>query len=167
MSAGLQLWTALRAAFYATTFVLLWVWLALSVRALDGRFGWSLPGWAAPLGIVLVLGGGAMGLSCVVVFVTAGRGTPAPFDPPRAFVAVGPYRFVRNPMYVGGLAVLLGSGLILRSVAIVGLALLFWGIAHVFVLLYEEPDLERRFGESYLAYKERVRRWRPRWRGTG
>lgn len=154
----------MRAAFYATTFVLLWAWLALSVRPLDDRFGWSLPTWAAPLGVVLAAAGGALALACVVVFVSAGRGTPAPFDPPREFVAVGPYRTVRNPMYVGGLAVLLGSGLILRSVAIVGLALVFWGVAHLFVLLYEEPTLERTFGHSYLAYKERVHRWWLTWR---
>jgi protein-S-isoprenylcysteine O-methyltransferase Ste14 len=100
---------------------------------------------------------------CVVVFVTAGRGTPAPFDAPRRFVAVGPYRAVRNPMYLGAVSLLTGVGLWIRSPAIVVLAVAGLGLAHVFVLLYEEPTLEREFGREYREYRERVNRWLP-WR---
>jgi protein-S-isoprenylcysteine O-methyltransferase Ste14 len=98
----------------------------------------------------------------VAAFALVGKGTPAPFDPPRQFVAVGPYRWVRNPMYLGAVAVICGAGLWLRSIAALGVALLFVLLAHAFVLLYEEPSLEHRFGESYLRYKEAVGRWLPR-----
>lgn len=159
-----QLFVALRSALYASAFVALWASLALSLRSLDPRLGWVLPAWLRPVGLVLLILGGALALACVVVFSTAGRGTPAPFDPPRDFVAVGPYRLVRNPMYVGGFAVLLGAGLLLSSPAIVGLALVFWVFFHLFVVLYEEPTLERTFGESYRHYRQTVRRWWPVWR---
>jgi protein-S-isoprenylcysteine O-methyltransferase Ste14 len=159
-------WTALRAAVYGSGFVLLWGWLAVAVRPLDRRLGLSLPAWLVPVGLLLAAGGGALTLACVVVFVRAGRGTPAPFDPPRCFVAVGPYRWVRNPMYLGGLALLLGAALTFRSPSVTLLAALFLAAAHLFVVLYEEPSLERRFGESYTRYRGAVRRWLPKTRPT-
>lgn len=161
-----QLLTALRAAFYGSCFVLTWGWLAVLVRPLDQRSGLVLPGWLVPLGWLVGVAGAALALACVVVFVRFGRGTPAPFDAPREFVAAGPYRFVRNPMYLGGMAMLLGAGLIVGSPAIVALAFAFLGLFHLFVTLYEEPTLERRFGDSYRAYKRRVHRWLPRLDGA-
>lgn len=157
----------MRAGFYAASFVLLWSWLAVTVRPLDRRLGLSLPAPLVPAGLLLAAAGGGLMLACVVVFVRAGRGTPAPFDPPRHFVAVGPYRFVRNPMFIGGLVTLVGAGLALRSPAVVALAALFLAAAHLFVVLYEEPSLERRFGESYSEYRREVRRWLPGARPTG
>jgi protein-S-isoprenylcysteine O-methyltransferase Ste14 len=154
---------ALRAALYAGCFFLLWGWLAVEVRAYDGSIGGALPVWGRPLGAALALAGGPLMAWCVVVFVTAGRGTPAPFDAPRRFVAVGPYRAVRNPMYLGAVSLLTGVGLWIRSPAIVVLAVAGLGLAHVFVLLYEEPTLEREFGSEYREYRERVNRWLP-WR---
>lgn len=151
----------LRAAFYAAAFVLLWGWLAASVRPFDARLSLTLPAWIRPLGWALGLAGALLVLWCVATFVTRGRGTPAPFDPPREFVAAGPYRYVRNPMYIGGFGVLLGAGLVFQSPAITGLAFLFLLLAHLFVLLYEEPSLNRRFGDSYLHYKSSVHRWVP------
>ncbi len=153
---------ALRGALLATAFVALWVWIALQVRHLDLALGISLPAWLQPAGWILLAAGGALGLACVWLFLTAGRGTPAPFDPPRNFVAIGPYRLVRNPMYVGGLAAMAGAGLILRSAAILLLALLVWGLVHLMVVYYEEPDLKKRFGSSYLQYTGKVNRWLPR-----
>jgi protein-S-isoprenylcysteine O-methyltransferase Ste14 len=105
--------------------------------------------------------GGALALACVTSFVWWGGGTPAPFDPPRRFVARGPYRVVRNPMYIGGFAMLAGYGLVLFSPAIVCLSLVMAGCAHLFVVWYEEPALERRFGEDYRVYRRTVRRWLP------
>jgi len=153
---------AVRAAVYGTGFVLLWGWVALSVRRFDPEIGGVLPAWTRPLGIVLMVVGAALAVSCVAVFVMRGRGTPAPFDPPREFVAQGPYQYVRNPMYVGGLGVLAGFGLYQRSLAIVLFALVFLCCAHLFVVFYEEPGLERRFGQSYRDYKRSVNRWLPR-----
>lgn len=153
---------AVRAAVYGTGFVLLWGWVALSVRRFDPEIGGVLPGWIRPLGIVLMVVGAAVAVSCVAVFVARGRGTPAPFDPPRAFVARGPYKYVRNPMYVGGLGVLAGFGLYQRSLSILIFALVLLLAVHLFVLLYEEPGLERRFGQSYVEYKRSINRWIPK-----
>ena len=152
---------ALRAVFYASAFVFLWAWFAASVQPLDARLPLTVPAWARPLGWALALAGALLTLWCVATFVARGRGTPAPFDPPREFVATGPYRYVRNPMYIGGFGVLLGAGLALRSLSITGLSFLFLLLAHLFVLLYEEPSLNRRFGDSYLHYKSSVHRWVP------
>jgi protein-S-isoprenylcysteine O-methyltransferase Ste14 len=152
----------LRAVLWASAFVLLWVWLAASVQPLDARWTLTLPVWMRPLGWALALAGALLVLWCIVTFVARGRGTPAPFDPPREFVAAGPYRYARNPMYIGAFGVLVGGGLVLRSPSIIGLAFLFLLLAHLLVLLYEEPALESRFGEPYLRYKSTVRRWLPR-----
>src|SRR5262249_46455685 len=97
----------------------------------------------------------------VTEFTFRGRGTPAPFDAPRVFVASGPYRFVRNPMYLGAAGVIAGAGLFLGSPAILLLAVGFLLLAHGFVMLYEEPALRARFGESYTRYPRSARRWIP------
>jgi len=154
----------IRAALYAGGFIGFYVWLALNIRQLDKTIGDYLPDWTVFPGIVLMIPGGILALSCVGLFVLRGRGTAAPFDPPRQFVAIGPYKLVRNPMYVGGLAALLGFGLYLRSLTVLGLAAVVGLLLHLFVLIYEEPDLERRFGSNYLEYKKRVNRWIPRWK---
>jgi len=157
-----QLFTLLRAATYATTFVLVWGWAALSVRRFDRLLGGELPGWSRAPGALLMAAGGGLALLCIVLFVATGRGTPAPFDPPRRFVASGPYRWVRNPMYVGGVALMAGFGLWHRSPAILLLALFVWLLLHAFVRGFEEPDLARRFGAGYGDYRSAVRRWLPR-----
>jgi protein-S-isoprenylcysteine O-methyltransferase Ste14 len=161
VKAPMRTFTALRAAVYATAFVALWTWLALSARRYDARLGVAVPAWLRPVGWVLLVAGGLLALACVVTFVVRGRGTPAPFDPPREFVATGPYRYVRNPMYAGGLTAILGGGLVLGSASIVVLALAFLLLMHAFVVFVEEPSLGSRFGASYRAYKDAVGRWLP------
>lgn len=162
-----RLFLALRATLYASGFVALWTWLAVSMGPLDARLGGPLPAWLRPLGAALAVAGAPLALWCVALFVTAGHGTPAPFDAPRRFVAVGPYRWVRNPMYVGGIGLLAGLGLWVRSPGMLLLALLALGLSHLFVVLYEEPALTRRFGDSYRTYRQRVHRWIPRPPGRG
>lgn len=157
-----RIFVVLRAALWAAAFALLWIYLARSVQPFDARLGFTIPTWARPLGVALAVAGALLDLWCIGTFALRGRGTPAPFDPPREFVAAGPYRYVRNPMYIGGFGVLLGAGLIVRSPSIAGLSFLFVLLAHLLVLFYEEPSLDRRFGESYLRYKSEVRRWLPR-----
>lgn len=152
----------IRGAVMAALFVTLWVWLASLVRRFDPAFGAAPPEWSRPLGWLLGVPGAAVGLTCVFLFLTAGRGTPAPFDPPKVFVATGPYRYVRNPMYVGAILALAGAGLAVRSFSIVALAAVFWLLSHVLVVLHEEPALEARFGESFVRYKRQVNRWLPR-----
>jgi protein-S-isoprenylcysteine O-methyltransferase Ste14 len=157
-----QLLVAVRALLYAAGFLTLWGWLALRVRHFDMEHGLYLPFWTGFIGIGAFLVGAVVVLSCVASFVVEGKGTPAPFDPPRRFVASGPYRFVRNPMYLGAFLVLSGFGLYTRSPSVLGLVALAAILAHLFVVLVEEPGLAARFGETYLAYRRATNRWLPR-----
>jgi len=157
------LFIALRAAIFGAGFILLWGWAAVSLHdRYDATLGFALAGWARALGIALMAAGGIVAFACVATFVTRGEGTPAPFDPPRKFVAAGPYRFVRNPMYMGGFTVLLGFGLYEQSPTILVFTLPWLLCAHLFVILYEEPHLRATFGTAYEAYCRSVRRWLPR-----
>lgn len=113
-------------------------------------------------GALLIAFGVGLVLETTARFALQGRGTPAPFAAPERFVARGSYRVVRNPMYVGVLALIVGQALLLgREV------LLLWaGVAallfHLFVVLHEEPELRKRFGTEYEDYRRRVARWVPR-----
>ena len=151
----------LRGIFFASAFVLAWAWVAWTVRRYDPWLP-AMPAWLWPLGVVLVALGSALAASCVAVFIARGRGTPALFDPPREFVASGPYRYVRNPMYIGAITVLEGAAMIFGSTAIAIFGGVYWFLAHLLVVLYEERTLRSRFGESYAVYSSRVRRWLPR-----
>jgi protein-S-isoprenylcysteine O-methyltransferase Ste14 len=153
----------LRALLYMTGFIALWSWVALSVRAFDPMLKIALPGWTSFPGLVLIFSGVVIVVWCAGEFITRGRGTPAPFDAPGEFVAAGPYRFVRNPMYVGGLALLAGFGLYARSISILIMSCVLFLIAHLFVVFYEEPVLRKQFGATYEAYFRGVHRWIPRW----
>src|SRR5439155_10264454 len=98
---------------------------------------------------------------CVVTFALSGRGTPAPFDPPRRLVIRGPYRFVRNPMYVGAVLALVGSALFYACYAALGYAALFLVCLHLLVVFYEEPGLRHAFASDYDEYCRKVKRWLP------
>ena len=99
---------------------------------------------------------------CIWVFATVGRGTPGPWDAPRRLVIVGPYRWVRNPIYLGAFAVILGEAWLFTSTPL----LLYAGVAavvcHLFVIGYEERVLGKRFGDAYRDYRRQVHRWIPR-----
>src|SRR5262245_5397713 len=98
------------------------------------------------LGVVVFLCGLPIFFDFLIRFVRDGHGTPAPIAPPRQLVVTGAFRYVRNPGYIGVLALVVGQGLVFGSAAVlwyaVGLGLAF----HAFVLLYEEPTLRRQFG---------------------
>jgi protein-S-isoprenylcysteine O-methyltransferase Ste14 len=152
-----------RAVTYSALFVgLLLVYVPARILS---RFGVARP---AELGARQVLGaavgaaGAALALWCIVTFASAGRGTPAPFDPPRHLVTRGPYRFVRNPMYLGAALALVGAALFYGSWPLLAYPVLFLLAAHLFVVWYEEPALRGAFGRGYAEYCGRVRRWRPR-----
>lgn len=98
-------------------------------------------------------------LRCVWDFFAAGRGTLAPFDPPKYLVVRGLYRLTRNPMYNGVLALLLGEAWLFQSSALFEYAIVVFVIFHLMVIIYEEPTLESQFGESYRAYRTAVPRW--------
>ena len=106
--------------------------------------------------------GAALVIWCVFTFAFVGRGTPAPFDPPRRLVVRGPYRLVRNPMYLAAGLALGGAALFYQSIALAVYAGLFMALTHLFVWLYEEPTLRRTFGDEYEAYCQRVGQWLPK-----
>ena len=119
----------------------------------------SQPRWELFSFVPLVFGA-CLGLYCIFAFAWTGRGTPAPFDPPRALVIGGVYRYVRNPMYWGAFLILVGQW------ALFGVG---WGtviyiacfvvLTHLFVRLYEEPALQENFGDDYYDYCRNVPRW--------
>ncbi len=136
--------------------------VVVTVRPLDDRLAVSLPVWLRIPGLAVAVVGAVVTVSCIATFAFAGRGTPAPFDPPKNFVAVGPYRWVRNPMYLGAATVIAGAGLMLSSISTLLVTVFFLLLTHLFVIFYEEPNLQRRFGGSYREYKALVNRWLPR-----
>ncbi len=115
-------------------------------------------------GAVLSAAGLSLFAWCVSLFVRIGKGTLAPWDPTRALVAIGPYRFVRNPMITGVALILAGESLFFRSWLLAAWTALFVMLNHVYFLALEEPGLHRRFGEQYRRYATAVPRWLPRLR---
>ena len=120
---------------------------------------------------IVAIAGAVVLLRCVWDFFAKGRGTLAPIDPPRVLVVSGLYRFTRNPMYNGVLALILGEAWLFGSMSLLKYALLVFVLFHLFVVLYEEPALTSQFGESYRVYRRAVPRWgfttRPFQEGTG
>jgi protein-S-isoprenylcysteine O-methyltransferase Ste14 len=120
------------------------------------------PGAFRYLGWIPIALGAAIYFWCAWNFAVTGRGTPAPIDPPKELVARGLYRWVRNPMYVGVLSVVLGEALLYGSPVLAGYAAAAFAVFHLVVLLIEEPILEAKFGEAYTRYRRTVPRWLPR-----
>ncbi len=153
----------IRALTYATLFIaLVLVFVPGTVLEWSGVARPARWGPVQVVGLVAAALGLALALWCVLTFALVGRGTPAPFDPPRRLVVRGPYRFVRNPMYIGAAIALAGAALFYRSLPLLGYLALFLLVTHLFVCVYEEPTLRRAFGAEYEAYCRRVRRWWPR-----
>ena len=96
---------------------------------------------------------------CVWDFATIGRGTPAPVDPPKKLVVHGLYRYTRNPMYVGVLTVLIAWVVLFQAWPLLLYALAVGTFFHLFIVLYEEPHLQKLFGSEYTDYRARVGRW--------
>ena len=114
------------------------------------------------LALVFFIIGGMIYLWCIWDFAMFGQGTPAPINPPRKLVVRGLYRYIRNPMYVGVLTVILGWAVLFWSVNLVIYALCVGTVFHLFVVLYEEPHLQKTFGKTYEQYCSRVGRWLPK-----
>jgi protein-S-isoprenylcysteine O-methyltransferase Ste14 len=119
------------------------------------------------LGAVALVVGLAIYCWCVADFALAGRGTPAPIDPPTELVVRGLYRFARNPMYVGVLAVIAGQAALFASLPLALYAIVVFAGFHLFVIGYEEPALRRSFDGAYERYCATVPRWLPRLRTRG
>ena len=95
-------------------------------------------------------------------FAVFGSGTPAPMDAPKRLVTRGFFRYTRNPMYVAVLTVVMGWATLFGAVVLVGYAILLFALFSLFIRLYEEPRLDREFGEEYAMYASQVGRWLPR-----
>jgi protein-S-isoprenylcysteine O-methyltransferase Ste14 len=158
----------IRAITYATLFIgFALVFLpaqVLSGAGVVGPAGFGVPQLA---GTVVGAAGAAIAIWCILSFALIGRGTPAPFDPPRRLVVRGPYRYVRNPMYLGAGLALGGAALFYETGVLWAYAGGFLVLMHLFVVLYEEPTLRRTFGEDYRTYCHQVRRWWPKPRTSG
>jgi len=139
--------------------VAFWLPLAILDRSrLTLPASWSLAQFVA---LVPLTVGAAIYARCVWEFVTRGRGIPAPIDHPKHLVVTGLYRYVRNPMYLGVLLFLLGEALFLRYRGFLLYTAVWFTFVHLTVLVYEEPNLRSKFGESYERYTRSVRRWVP------
>ncbi len=150
-----------RALIVAPAFVALWTYFV--PRWIVGPRAFDNP---QPLGWIVIAIGAAIGLPCVWQFAWRGLGTPAPWDPPRRLVISGPYRWVRNPMYLGMGIALVGEAIVfpnLNLMMLTTVALLF-AIVTLFIMGYEEPTLRRMFGTHYETYSRAVRWWIPRLR---
>jgi protein-S-isoprenylcysteine O-methyltransferase Ste14 len=119
-------------------------------------------GAAHSIGFMLLLPGVAIIVWCFIDFVRRGRGTPAPYDPPRRLVVAGLYKYARNPQYVGVVLVALSEAVLSGRTLLFGYAVFLAVSYHLFVRFYEEPTLRRMFGEDYAHYCAMVSRWLPR-----
>jgi protein-S-isoprenylcysteine O-methyltransferase Ste14 len=119
---------------------------------------WTIRHVAAMIPVTIGL---AVYVRCVWEFAARGRGIPAPLDHPKQLVVTGLYRYVRNPMYVGVLLVLLGEAFFFRSLPFLEYTVIWFAFVNIAVLVYEEPNLRRKFGDSYERYRASVRRWIP------
>ncbi|WP_269930562.1 methyltransferase family protein [Aminobacter sp. HY435] len=136
---------------------------------LAGRYGVPLSPWpVAVAGLLLVVAGLAVLLHAFARFALEGLGTPAPIAPTDRLVVSGAYRYVRNPMYVAVLSIILGQAIMFAHWPLVAYAVVVGAAMMVFVRVYEEPVLARRYGAQYLDYCAHVPGWLPRltpWRG--
>lgn len=162
---GLSGWRQARAIVLLPGVVVVLVPVAILLA--DGsNIGWDLGGVLAALtvlvGLAFLAVGFALWVWTVRLFARIGEGTLAPWDPTAHLVVEGPYHYVRNPMITAVLAVLAGEALLFGSVPLLIWLGAFFALNYINFLVYEERDLERRFGDEYRAYKREVPRWVPR-----
>jgi protein-S-isoprenylcysteine O-methyltransferase Ste14 len=155
-------WLVLRTTLWSLAFVgtfivyMPWAWFG----------AWRAPltdfGVRALLGLLAIAAGAALVIACIANFARHGRGTPAPMDAPRELVVRGPYRYVRNPMYLGAALAMLGEWLRVPTWPFAGYIALWFAAVSLLVVTYEEPTLRAKFGESYARYTRDVPRFIPR-----
>jgi protein-S-isoprenylcysteine O-methyltransferase Ste14 len=126
---------------------------------LNAHGGATVAAWEA---VPVIAAGAALYAWCVWNFAAVGDGTPGLWDAPRRVVATGPYRWVRNPIYLAALLVVLGEAWLFMSPPLLVYAAAMAVFCHLFVTGYEERKLSRQFGDSYLEYRRTVPRWIPR-----
>jgi protein-S-isoprenylcysteine O-methyltransferase Ste14 len=133
------------------------VWLPWRILTRNGNTA-TPAAWEA---IPVIVAGTALYVWCVWNFAAVGRGTPGPWDAPSRVVASGPYRWVRNPIYLAALLIVAGEAWLFLSLPLLAYAGAMALFFHLFVTGYEEPTLSRRFGASYAEYRRTVWRWIP------
>ena len=156
------------------------------------RVRWKTLGWALffpvsilgviPFGLKLlfkerwVIGWNPISLAAIFPFVLGvvltlwsvdllnrkGLGTPLPIDPPKHFVAEGSYHYLRNPLMGGVFLILFSESLFFHSKILLSYLAVLFLIGNSWLIFFEEPELERRFGKRYQDYKKAVPRWLPR-----
>lgn len=129
---------------------------------LTSRFADPASGPLVGLAAVVIAVGAAVYFRCAWEFAVRGLGTPAPIAPTQYLVTTALHRYVRNPMYLGVATFIVGEAILFHSLHVAEYALAMLFVAHIFVVLYEEPTLGRQFGESYEEYRRNVPRWLPR-----
>lgn len=153
----------IRTLTYASIFT--GIFLVLMPERILAEMGMTAPassGLVQSVALIIAVLGSIIAIWSILSFAFIGRGTPAPFDPPRRLVVRGPYRYVRNPMYIGAILVLSGITVYLASFTLLFYTVVFWGITHLFVVFYEESVLKRKFEKDYNSYKAAVNRWWPK-----
>jgi protein-S-isoprenylcysteine O-methyltransferase Ste14 len=149
------------------------VFFVLAPGIIAGLIPWWLSGWKvrepllnwAPvrvIGVIAIAAGAAVLVSAFVRFVVEGAGTPAPIAPTERLVVGGLYRYVRNPIYLAVVTIILGQALALGYPALLAYGIAVCVAFGTFVKLYEEPTLQRRYGAQYDAYRAAVPAWLPR-----
>jgi protein-S-isoprenylcysteine O-methyltransferase Ste14 len=149
------------------------LFLVVAPGIVAGLVPWAISGWrwSPPLlgieplrwvGGALIMAGAPILLDSFRRFAIEGLGTPAPIYPTDRLIVTGPYRFVRNPMYVGVVAIILGQALLLGDIRLVVYGAIVWLAFHAFIVGYEEPVLQRSYRAQFNAYCAQVRRWLPR-----
>jgi protein-S-isoprenylcysteine O-methyltransferase Ste14 len=121
---------------------------------------WRTSTWSL-IGYPLLLGGFLVLLDSIRRFALEGLGTPAPIYPTKHLVVTGLYRYVRNPMYLAVIGIIVAQALLCWSLKLLGYGFAVWGIFHIFVLAYEEPMLGKTYGSEYQQYCGKVCRWLP------
>jgi protein-S-isoprenylcysteine O-methyltransferase Ste14 len=153
------------------------IFLVLAPGSVAGLIPWWITDWKTAAafsgkeelrlaGFVLLGLGLVPLLESFARFALIGLGTPAPIAPTSYLVVSGFYRYVRNPMYAGVVTVIFGQALVFADLRLLAYAVLVWLTFELFVLIYEEPVLERTYGEEYARYRTNVPRWIPRFHNT-
>ena len=136
-------------------------WLALQF---DTSFPHFYLGPWRYIGALLFAAGSLFAVYCAFILFTPGKSRPAPYDAGGTFTIAGPYRYVRNPFMFAIIIALWGEAIFMERLAMVAYAFIITWMVHFWVIFFEEPALEERFGEEYDAYRKAVPRWFPHFR---
>lgn len=152
-----------RAHLYGTVVICTFVVIpALALRRFDASLVLAVPDALRWAGLLLIAAGGGLSYYSFWLCITRGRGTAFPTEPPKEMLVFGPYKYVRNPMYIGNLAMVFGAGLWFSSAVVLLYAVALCFVTHVYVTLLEERGLTERYGDLYLRYVKTIPRWLPR-----